>query len=97
MDLCGDSVSRRDPPECSDIGESELAAAHDVANNPALTLSDDESFWTALENLHEKIGTIVLWKADPVNLDNRREVVRSEGPQQVGRFQQRFSIIAQGF
>ena len=86
-----------DHPKSSNIGESELEPAHDVANNAALAFSDDESFGTALENLHEKIGTIVLWKADPVNLDNRREVVRSEGPQQVGRFQQRFSIIAQGF
>ena len=57
-----------EPPR---VGESELDAAHDVPRNLGRCLGNDEGLWAALENLHEKVGTIILRQADTIDLNDR--------------------------
>ncbi len=63
-------VSLSDHAESSEVGEAELKSAHNVSDNMIFALSNDEGFWAALVYLHEKVGAIVFWKTDPVDLDN---------------------------
>jgi hypothetical protein len=81
-------VSLPDHSESPEVGKAELKSAHYVSDNMIFALSDNECFRTALVDFHEEIRAIVLWKADPVYLDDRREIVWSKGSEKIGRFQQ---------
>jgi hypothetical protein len=90
-------VPLSDHAESSQVRETKLEPAHDIPNNPVLTLRNNERFRAALVDFHEEVRTVVLRKTDPVYLDDRREIVRPKRPKKIGRFQQQASALEENF
>ena len=75
-------------PKPSNIREPELQPAHNVADNLSVDFGNDEGFRAALVNLHEKVRTISLRQADPIDLDDSGQVFGTKWAQEVRSLQQ---------